>query len=68
MNFCKNFQKALDLFLERQGSRVLKDLETESDENMKGNLQVLLPDVCEIKGSRQYTRQGVIGIRTRIVE
>lgn len=39
MNFCKNFQKALDLFLERQRSRVLKDLETESDENMKGNLQ-----------------------------
>lgn len=38
MNFCKNFQKALDLFLERQGNRALKDLEAESDENMKGNL------------------------------
>lgn len=34
----KNFQKALYLFFKRQGSRVLKDLETESDENMKGNL------------------------------
>lgn len=36
MNFCKNFQKVLDLFLERQGNRALK--ETESDVNMKGNL------------------------------
>lgn len=38
MNLGKNFQKALYLFFERQGSRALKDLETESDENMKGNL------------------------------
>jgi len=62
-NFCKNFQKALDLLLERQGSRALKDLQTESDDKMKGNLQVLLPDVWEFKGSRQYARQAVREIR-----
>lgn len=65
MNFCKKFQKASDLFLERQGSKVLKDWQTESDENMKGNLQVLLPDVFELKASRQYARQAVIEIRAR---
>lgn len=64
MNFCKIFQKALDFFLERQGSRELKDSQTESDENMKGTLQVLLPDVCELKGSRQYGRQAVTEMRT----
>lgn len=67
MNFCKKFQKASDLFLERQGSKVLKDWQTESDENMKGNLQVLLPDVFELKASRQYARRAVFEIRARRV-